>query len=139
MGDEESCHRQALRRGRGEGAPLNRQSGQATVEFAVLMPLIVLAALIVLQVAFVVRDQVAVVHAAREAARAASVDPDSGRAVRAARRTLRAAEVDVGDRPAVGEPITVEVSYRSVTDLPLVGRLFPDPTLHSRVSMRVEK
>src|SRR6266545_2073965 len=87
----------------------------------------------------VVRDQVAVVHAAREAARAASVDPDSGRAVRAARRTLRGAEVDVGDRPAVGEPITVEVSYRSVTDLPLVGPLFPDPTLHSRVSMRVER
>jgi len=28
---------------------------------------------------------------------------------------------------------------RSVTDLPLVGPLFPDPTLHSRVSMRVEK
>lgn len=78
-------------------------------------------------------------HAAREAARAASVDPDSGRAVRAARRTLRGAEVDVGDRPAVGEPITVAVSYRSVTDLPLVGPLFPDPTLHSRVSMRVEK
>ena len=66
-------------------------------------------------------------------------DPDSGRAVRAARRTLRGAEVDVGDRPAVGEPITVEVSYRSVTDLPLVGPMFPDPTLHSRVSMRVEK
>jgi len=109
------------------------------VEFAVLMPLVVMAALIVLQVAFVVRDQVAVVHAAREAARAASVDPDSRRAVRAARRTLRGAEVDVGDRPAVGEPITVEVSYRSVTDLPLVGPLFPDPTLHSRVSMRVEK
>jgi hypothetical protein len=99
------------------------------------MPLVVLAALIVLQVAFVVRDQVAVVHAAREAARAA----DSGRAVRAARRTLRGAQVDVGDRPAVGEPITVEVSYKTVTDLPLVGRLFPDPTLHSRVSMRVEK
>ena len=39
------------------------------MEFAVLMPLVVLAALIVLQVAFVVRDQVAVVHAAREAAR----------------------------------------------------------------------
>ena len=46
------------------------------------MPLVLMAALIVLQVAFVVRDQVAVVHAAREAARAASVDPDSGRAAR---------------------------------------------------------
>ncbi len=103
------------------------------------MPLVVFAALIVLQVAFVVRDQVAVVHAAREAARAASVDPDPGRAVRAAHRTLRGADVHVGDRPAVGEPITVEVTYRSATNLPLVGALFPDPTLHGRVSMRVER
>ena len=103
------------------------------------MPLVVFAVLAVLQVAFVVRDQVAVVHAAREAARAASVDPDPARAVRAARRTLRGAEVEVGDRPAVGEPITVEVTYRSVTDLPLVGALFPDPALHGRVSMRVER
>jgi len=103
------------------------------------MPLVVLAALIVLQVAFVVRDQVAVVHAAREAARAASVDPDPGRAQRAGRRTLRGAAVEVGDRPRVGEPITVDVSYRSVTDLPLVGPLFPDPELHARVSMRVER
>ena len=103
------------------------------------MPLVVLAALIVLQVAFVVRDQVAVVHAAREAARAASVDPDPGRAERAGRRTLRGADIEVGDRPRVGEPITVEVSYRSVTNLPLVGPLFPDPELHARVSMRVER
>ena len=103
------------------------------------MPLVVLAALIVLQVAFVVRDQVAVVHAAREAARAASVDPDPGRAERAGRRTLRGAHVEVGDRPRVGEPITVTVSYRSVTDLPLVGPLFPDPELRARVSMRVER
>ncbi len=103
------------------------------------MPLVVFAALIVLQVAFVVRDQVAVVHAAREAARAASVDPDPGRAVRAAHRTLRGADVHVGDRPAVGEPITVEVTYRSATNLPLVGALFPDPMLRGRVSMRVER
>jgi hypothetical protein len=103
------------------------------------MPLVVFAALLVLQIAFVVRDQVAVVHAAREAARAASVDPDPDRAARAAHRTLRGAEVHVGHRPAVGEPITVEVRYRSVTDLPLVGALFPDPTLHGRVSMRVER
>jgi hypothetical protein len=103
------------------------------------MPLVVFAVLAVLQVAFVVRDQVAVVHAAREAARAASVDPDPSRAVRAARRTLGGAEVDVGDRPAVGEPIKVEVTYRSKTNLPLVGALFPDPTLHARVTMRVER
>jgi hypothetical protein len=114
-------------------------AGQSTVEFALLLPLVVFAALVVLQVGLIVRDHVAVVHSAREAARAASVDPDPGRAVKAARRTLPDADVNVGARPEVGEPITVEVSYRSITDLPLVGALFPDPTLRHRSVMRVER
>lgn len=118
---------------------MSHESGQSTVEFALLLPLVAFAALAVLQVGLVVRDQVAVVHAAREAARAASVDPDPERAVKAARRTLPGADVSVGDRPEVGEPITVEVAYRSVTNLPLVGALFPDPELSARTVMRVEK
>lgn len=118
----------------GRGSP-----GQATVEFALVLPLVVMAMMALIQVGLVVRDQLAVVHAAREAARAASVDPDPARAVAAARRTLPDAEVAVGARPEVGHPIAVEVSYRSVTDLALVGPLFPDPVLHSRVVMRVER
>ena len=104
-----------------------------------MLPVLVLALLAVIQVALVVRDRVAVVHAAREAARAASVDPNPGAAARAARRTLDGVRVHVGARPKVGEPIAVEVSYRSKTELPLVGALFPDPLFHSRVVMRVEK
>ena len=122
-----------------EGASPRSPAGQSTVEFALLLPLVVLAALVVLQVGLIVRDHVAVVHAAREAARAASVDPDPGRAAKAARRTLPDAEVTVSARPEVGEPIAVEVTYRSVTDLPLVGALFPDPTLRHRSVMRVER
>jgi len=86
-----------------------------------------------------VRDHLAVVHAAREAVRAASVDPDPSSAVHAAHETLPHAEVDVSPRPSVGEPITVEVRYRAVTDVPLVGVLFPDPVLRSRAVMRVER
>ncbi|MGZ4794758.1 MAG: hypothetical protein ACXV8T_02615, partial [Acidimicrobiia bacterium] len=93
----------------------------------------------VLQTALVVRDYVATVHAAREAARAASVDRDPGAATTAARRVLRRAEVRVGSRPAVGEPIRVEVTYRSRTDLPMVGALFPDPELHATATMRTER
>lgn len=117
----------------------DRQDGQSTVEFALVLPLVVLAMLAVIQIGLVVRDHVAVVHAAREAARAASVDPDPARAVRAARRTLSGASVTVGARPDVGEPVSVEVRYRSVTDLPLVGALIPDPMLHARTEMRVER
>lgn len=115
------------------------EPGQATVELALVLPLLVMAMLALIQVGLLVRDHLAVVHAAREAAREASVTPDPHRAVEAAHRTLPGAEVDVGARPAVGEPITVDVRYRSVTDLPLVGLLFPDPEMHARAVMRVER
>jgi hypothetical protein len=123
----------------GAGARRRRDSGQSTVEFAFVVPLVVLAALAVIQVGLVVRDQLGVVHAAREAARAASVDRDPAAPVRAARRTLPGAEVDVPSRPKVGEAITVGVEYHSTTDVPLVGVLFPDPDLHASATMRVER
>jgi Flp pilus assembly protein TadG len=115
------------------------EPGQATVEFALVLPLVVFAALAIIQVGLLVRDHLAVVHAAREAVREASVDPNAAHAVAVARRTLPGADVHVSSRPAVGESIAVEVRYRAVTDVPLVGLLFPDPVLHSRAVMRVEK
>lgn len=115
------------------------EPGQATVELVLVLPVVVMAALGVVQVALVVRDQVAVVHAAREAARRAAVDPDPGRALAAARRVLPGAELDVGRRPPVGEQIEVTVRYRSRTSLPLVGDLVPDPELRARAVMRVER
>jgi hypothetical protein len=109
------------------------------VEFALILPLVIFAALAIIQVGLLVRDHLAVVHAAREAVRAASVDPDPSSAVHAAHQTLPHADVEVSPRPSVGEPITVEVHYRAVTDVPLVGALFPDPVLRSRAVMRVER
>ena len=124
---------------RGRALRSRGESGQATVEFALILPLVIFAALAIIQVGLLVRDHLAVVHAAREAVRAASVDPDPSSAVHAAHETLPHAEVDVSPRPSVGEPITVEVRYRAVTDVPLVGVLFPDPVLRSRAVMRVER
>jgi Flp pilus assembly protein TadG len=115
------------------------QSGQATVEFALLLPLVLFLILAVLQTALVVRDYVATVHAAREAVRAASVDRRPEAASSAARRVLRRADVVVGSRPAVGGPIRVEVTYTSRTDLPLVGLVFPDPVFHATATMRTER
>lgn len=123
-------------------APRHRSctdGGQSTVEFALLTPLLVFAVMALLQVALVVRSQLAVEHAAREAVRVASVDPDVGAARAAGRRVLPEARVAVGARPRVGEPITVQVSFHLVTDLPLVGALVPDPDLRARAVMRVEK
>ena len=116
-----------------------RERGQATVELALVLPLIVFALLAILQVGLVVRDQIAVVHAAREAARAASVDGDPGAATKAARRVLARADVQVGQRPGVGKPVRVDVSYHDRTDVPMVGALFPDLDLHAQAVMRVER
>jgi hypothetical protein len=100
---------------------------------------VLLLALTLIQAALVLRDDLAVANAAREAARAASLDPDPARAERAAAAVLPGATVRSGPRPPVGELVHVRVTYRSTTELPVVGRLLPDPLLEARVAMRVER
>lgn len=119
--------------------PVGGDSGQTTAELALLFPVVLLLALCLVQAALVLRDDLALTNAAREAARAASLDPDPARAERAAAAVLPGATVRSGPRPGVGELVTVQVSYRSATALPLVGPLLPDPVLSARAAMRVER
>jgi Flp pilus assembly protein TadG len=113
--------------------------GQATVELVLVLPLLVMVALGILQVALVARDVVAVHHAAREAARAAAVEPGPRAPTEAAERVLPGATTTVVVRGAVGAPVRVRVDYRSATDVPLVGPLLPDADLHAEAVMRVER
>jgi len=116
-------------------------AGQAAVEVALVLPLLVLVLLLVVQTAFVVRDQVLVVHAAREAARAAAVDPSAGAARRAAlaAASLHPTRLVVRVTPAAaGRQVAVTVSYRSPTITPMIGPLLPDVLLGGRASMRRE-
>lgn len=95
--------------------------------------------LILVQGALVVRDHVLVVHAARDAARVASTGVDPFRVEVQARHALADADVSVSGGGAVGEPLTVQVTYVSHTDVPLVGPLLPDIELGHSVTMRAEK
>jgi Flp pilus assembly protein TadG len=118
--------------------------GQAAVELALVLPLVVALLLVILQVGLIVRDQVLVVHAAREAARAAAVEPDPvGAATRAAAEAagLRSSRlrVTVSGGHAPGSHVRVEVRYRAPTDVPLVGGALRDVTLVGRATMRVEQ
>lgn len=115
------------------------EAGQTTAELALTFPVVVLLVLCLVQVALVLRDDLALTSAAREAARAASLDPDPARAERAAAAVLPGATVRSEPRPAVGELVRVRVTYRSPTTLPLVGPLLPDPVLVARAAMRVER
>lgn len=119
-----------------------REAGQASVELALLLPLVVLLLLAVLQVALVARDVVLVTHAAREAARAAATDPHPD----APRRAAGASggldpdrlEVTMQGRGAPGARVAVTVRYRIPTAVPLAGALVGDVPVTRTVTMRVE-
>ena len=113
--------------------------GQATVELALVLPLVFTLLALLFQIALVARDEILVTHAARDAAREASVTPDVSRIAASARQNLPGARVTVVRRGAVGESVEVAVSYVAHTDLPLVGMFLPDLTMHGRSVMRVER
>jgi Flp pilus assembly protein TadG len=111
--------------------------GQAVVELALALPLVFMLLLGMVQLGLVVRDQLLVTHAAREAARAASVSASP--AVAAARATAGSPlrQMSVGTS-ASGTSVTVEVTAISITDVPLVGALLPDVRVSARVTMARE-
>ena len=113
--------------------------GQAALELALCLPILALLLLALVQVAVVVRDQVAVVHAAREGARAAAVTgagPAGGVAAARGAARLDPGRLDVD--ASKGDSVRVSVRYRSPTDVPLVGRLIGDVTLRATAVMRSE-
>ena len=123
--------------------PRSRHGGQATVELVLVLPVVVLALLLVLQVGLVARAQVVAVDAAREGARAAAVEGTRVAAVAAARTAVGPAaadrlQVDVDLEPAPGGYATVRVRYRVPTDVAIVGPLLRDPVTTATVAMRRE-
>ena len=113
-------------------------SGQATVELALVMPLIIGLLLIILTAGLVVRDQLAVWHAASAGARAASISPDSPDAVQ------QAVESEVQLRPIhlrivrEGDLITVEAKYPRAIRLWLFKFITPPLILSATVTMHVQ-
>lgn len=125
-----------MRRERGDG-------GQASVELALVLPLVVMLLLAVVQLGLLVRDQILVVHAAREAVRQAAVDPapDAPRQAALASSTLAGDRLTVTatGRGGVGSRVRVEVVYRAATAVPLLGAVVDDLTLRASATMRVER
>jgi len=118
------------------------EAGQAAVELALCLPLLAAIGLALLQVTLVVRDQVVLTHAAREAAREAAVSAEPGAARRAALAGAHLdpdrLEVEVRGRGRSGSRVTVTLQYLAPTDLPLIGAVLGDVHLAASVSMRVE-
>lgn len=116
------------------------EAGQSTVEFALVLPLVLILILALLQVGVLVRDQIMVLGAAREGVREAIVTPDQGAIAAAAGDAAPGLKLNVrvsrGTRR--GEPAKVDVSTNPAK-MPLVGRIVDGMTLKSSAIMRIEK
>ncbi len=111
------------------------ERGSAAVEFALVIPAVVLVVLAVTEVVVVARTQLEIAQAAREGVRVAAIAADPAEAVSATRGALGELASDASitvDRPfVVGESATV------VIRLPV--RVFGLPiTLQADAAMRVE-
>ena len=124
------------RRPRPQSSPLRPQGGQATVEFALVLPAVVIVVLLIFQVLVLGRDYLRVVDTTREAARAAAVDSTATRAVGAVTRDLPGATLSL-DRN--GETVTASVRYVAKTTLPIVGVLLPDVEMRRSLTMWIER
>ncbi len=107
------------------------------MELALAMPVLCLLLLGIVQLSVVVRDQLAVIEAARVGARAASVAQDPASAASAvlggaAGRDARVTTV------VDGRFVTVTVRAISTTDVPLIGALLPDIEVTGHSTMLME-
>ena len=119
------------------------ERGQATVELALCLPLVAALIGVSIEAGLLAADRARLWHAAREAARVASVDPDPAAVERAADEAgLEQVDVFVDPAPAArvqGDPVTVEAAYTPPGHLPLVGALFRRFVLTATVTMRIEQ
>ncbi len=115
-----------------------RDHGQATVEFALALPFVLVVLLGLVQVVSVMRDHLAVGLAAREAARAASVaDDPQGAASRAAAEAVDLEPLLVHTSTHEGR-VTVVVRYVNPTAIPMIGRLIGDVEVQASATMTQE-
>ena len=123
--------------------PTTSQRGQATVELALLLPVVALLAWTLVEIGAIAVDNVRLWHAAREAARVGAVDADPSSIRDAAEASgLRPLELAVdpnAEERIQGEPLTIRVVYRPSSTVPFVGSLFEGIVLTADATMRIER
>ena len=116
------------------------QAGQATVEFALALPIVLIVLIVLLgmtQVGVAIRNELAVELAAREGARAASVSASPQSAASAA--AAAAVDLPIAVRTDVtATTVTVTVTYVDPTDVPIIGQFIGPSTHQATATMALE-
>jgi hypothetical protein len=114
------------------------QRGSATVEFALVLPVLLVVTLALVQIGIIARDQLLLVGVARAAAREAAVSSDAS-AVRSAGESagpgLDSSRMSIEARwgASLGDVVSVDASYDVPLTVPLVDSLLP-PSVHLSAS-----
>ena len=125
----------------------NRGTGErasAAVEFALVLPLVLLMAIALVQVGLLVKDQLVVAGAARAGARQGAVSTDDAQVRQVATQAAAGLDparlaVTVERQGGVGTPVVVTLRYDEPPGLPWVAWLFPSEIqLSSTVTFRQE-
>ncbi len=120
------------------------ERGSAAVEFALVLPVLLLVMLAFIQVGLIARDQLLLVQSSRAGAREAAVDPDDAVVRTAAASAAEGLdpsrlEVSVVREASMGDPVAVTARYDVPLDVPLIDVLLPPQvTLAATSTMRQE-
>lgn len=126
---------------------IKNEKGQAVVEFAMILPLLLLLIMGIIQFGMMINAFLSIQNAAREGARAGCVgksyiEVDSR--IRAVTPTLNANDLSIVITPREaerksGEALTVTISYNYFLTLPIIDKIFSAPILlQTHTSMRIE-
>lgn len=126
---------------------LKKQKGQALVEFAIILPLLLMLVMGILQFGMMLNVYLAIENASREGARAGIVgssDAEIQQLIISTSPSLDPENLTVTITPdetnrSSGDTITVKVTYNYKLIVPIISRLFNNEViLNEQTSMRIE-
>ncbi len=126
---------------------LRNSKGQAMVEMALVLPVVLVLILGTLEVGRIINASLVVNHAARAGARAGALNAQDSEIVSKVNQALLAidnGQTEIFIEPSevnrqAGQSVTVEVRFPVTMYTPLIGKLLSNPFIvKSEVTMRVE-
>ncbi len=126
---------------------LKNQKGQALVEFAIILPIILMLVMGILQFGMMLNAYLTIENASREGARAGAIgstDAQIQQLIISTSPSLEPHDVTVSITPSEtdrssGDTLTVNIAYNYRLIVPIISNLFNNQVeLNTQTSMRVE-